>query len=157
MKRGRTVLIVMLVFWIIFIWAYVNYHNLTNPIIKTQDRNIIFVDVPPEPSSEPVAQENIGQVQQTPKTTATMMSALECVDRSINMVLTNIGEKEAKLSDFVIMVSGRINLNPDCGVTALKPGENTLCYNIGGVKSRGKIQVIVRSRGISEADIVECV
>ena len=56
MKRGRNVLIVMLVFWVIFIWVYVNYHNLTNPVVKTQDRNIIFVDVPSEPDVEPRTQ-----------------------------------------------------------------------------------------------------
>jgi hypothetical protein len=152
MKRGSKIQLGILVLVIILIWAYINYDNITNPIIEVQERKIIYIDEPVK-STEPI----ISQPQEGPTGPTTLMSDLECVDGEINLVLTNLDTEEAEISDFTIMVSTRINLNPDCGTNSLKPGESTQCLNVGSVKSASDMQVIVRyPPTMSESDIAHC-
>jgi hypothetical protein len=155
MKRGSKIQIGISVLVIILIWAYINYDNLTNPIIEVQERGIIYID---EPVIEPIIDQSVqDQPKEIPVQPTTLMSDLECVDGKINFILTNIDTKEAKISKFTIMVTSRINLNPDCGTNSLKPGESTQCLNIGGIKSTGNKLVIVRyPPTMSESDIAKC-
>ena len=154
MKRGRKIQLGILVLIIILIWALANYYSLMNPNIELQEPKIVFVEE--EPKIIEIIEGPEEKIEPVPVNPVTMISELECVDGSINMLLTNIGKEESRLSDFIIMVSARINNDPDCGVVTLKPGEATQCLNIGRIKMKGKKQVIVRNKGVSESDIVAC-
>ena len=89
-----------------------------------------------------------------------LLSNVRCVNKNIDAVVTNIGDKQVDLAEAKIFVNGILSrVEMSCDKTVLNAGESSQCTGINGrisLSAEKANKIIFRVDFLQQEELVEC-